>query len=93
LARANSNRVERVYPMKSNSRWNRRWGLRVKTREGVWVVSDKTRQPTHVDSEIFQGGEVCEHVLINSRPFKRVALLSLSSSIRIAIIFRIRALL
>jgi len=57
LVRANSNRVERVYPVNSSSRWNRRWGLRVQTREGVWYVSDKTRQPTHGDLELVESSQ------------------------------------
>ena len=88
--------------------------------EGVWVVSDKTRQPTHGDPEPVESSKMSFNsvedqrfvfrtakewiarvirkeryvtMFPSTRPFKRIALPSLSIFIRLAIIFRIRALL
>ena len=45
------------YITKSSSRWDRQWSLRVQTREDVWYVPIKTRQPTHVDSEAVESSQ------------------------------------
>jgi len=42
------------YTTKSSFRWNRQWGLRVQTGEGVRFVPIKTRQPTHVSTETME---------------------------------------